>query len=135
MNAVSRGFAQVRDRKGQVIGIIPGSVNDENGEYTPISGYPNRWVEIKIFTHLPYSGARGMSSESRNHINILSSDVIIVLPGQSGTASEVQLAIRYNKPIIAWLDDHKLIKGLHSDVPVVSSIDHVKEFVTEQLLK
>jgi len=35
-----------------------------------------------------------MDMNSRNHINILSSDVVIALPGSKGTYSEVMLAIR-----------------------------------------
>ena len=39
--------------------------------------------------------------QSRNHINILTSDLVILLPGGEGTASEAELAVRYNKSVIA----------------------------------
>jgi hypothetical protein len=57
-------------------------------------GYPNPWVEIPVYTHLPVSGMGGLDASSRNHINILTSDVIVALPGSAGTWSEVMLAIR-----------------------------------------
>jgi predicted Rossmann-fold nucleotide-binding protein len=39
---------------------------------------------------------------SRNHINALSGDVLIALPGGAGTVSEVMLAVRYGKPIVLF---------------------------------
>ncbi len=59
-------------------------------------------MEIAIATHLPLSGAQGEDPLSRNHINILSADMIVALPGGAGTLSEVRLAQRYRKPLIAW---------------------------------
>src|SRR5687767_1388877 len=57
MAAVSQAFYEVSPRRGMVIGIVPGSA--ENDRYEARAGYPNRWVEIPIYTHLPLSGARG----------------------------------------------------------------------------
>jgi predicted Rossmann-fold nucleotide-binding protein len=48
------------------------------------------------------SGIAGTDPRSRNHINVLSSDVVIVLPGNGGTESEMTLAVRYGKPVIAF---------------------------------
>src|SRR5262249_16811637 len=81
MEAVSRAFYETPDRRGLVIGIIPASET----AVEPKDGYPNHWVEIPIFTHLPLSGGRGTEPLSRNHINVLSSDVLIALPGDAGT--------------------------------------------------
>ena len=39
---------------------------------------------------------------SRNHINVLSADAIVALPGGAGTVSEAQLAVRYRKPILLF---------------------------------
>ena len=36
------------------------------------------WVELPIRTHLPHSGERGTDVRSRNHINALTADVMIV---------------------------------------------------------
>ena len=63
----------------------------------PPTGYPNPYTEIVIRTQCPLSmhPMTGTELSSRNHINILSSDIVIALPGSSGTWSEIQLAIRY----------------------------------------
>ncbi len=133
MLAVSRAFAGARNRTGLVIGIIPGQVDESGNEYGLRDGYPNPWVDIPIFTHLPDSGAKGVLYSSRNHINVLSSDVMVVLPGQLGTAAETELAVRYNKPIIAWLEDRSQILGLHPKVRSVKRFSQVKKFVSANL--
>ena len=79
MAAVSRAFFEVPDRAGRVIGVLPAST--EASPPAPPSGYPNPWVEIPLLTHLSLSGARGTDPLSRNHLNVLSSDVIVALPG------------------------------------------------------
>jgi uncharacterized protein (TIGR00725 family) len=128
MAAVSRAFSETAERKGMVIGIVPGSVSDTG--YAPFTGYPNPWVEIPVFTHLPLSGAQGTEPLSRNHINVLSSRVIVALPGSHGTASEVQLAIAYNRPIVAFLDHRDQIPGLPGCVPVENTVDRIQAFVS-----
>ena len=130
MAAVSQAFAESQQRQGLVIGVLPCSEDD------PCSRddrYPNPWVEIPVFTHLPFSGRRGTDKMSRNHINVLTSDVIVVLPGSHGTASEASLAIRYQRPVVAYLSDEHDVPGLPNDVPVVRSIEQVEEFVRSHL--
>ncbi|MEA3291637.1 MAG: DNA-binding protein [Pseudomonadota bacterium] len=128
MTSVSRGFHGVGDRRGRVIGILPGS---EQG--APKAGYPNSFVEIPIQTHLPLSGVEGESTRSRNSINILTADVIVALPGGAGTASETRLALRHEKPLIAWLESRTQIPGLDPEIPVTAVFAEVKEFVREVL--
>lgn len=99
MTSVSRAFTGAPRRRGISIGIIP--CRSESERTTPKDGYPNPFVELPIYTHLPHSGNRGQEDLSRNHIIILSSAAIIALPGSAGTASEVALARRYGKPVIA----------------------------------
>ncbi len=135
MQSVSRAFAETNGRKGLVIGVIPGQFDEAAHTYATSKGYPNQHVEIPIYTHLPYSGDRGKDQLSRNHINVLSSDVIVVLPGQSGTAAEAELAVIYNKPVVAWLDKRSQVVNLHPQVPVASELEQVKEFVTRQIWK
>lgn len=125
MAAVSEAFHRVRDRKGVVIGILPGRPGAQGSS----GGYPNPWVEIPIVTHLPFTGAQGTDPLSRNHLNVLSSDVIVALPGGAGTLSEVLLARRYGRPLVAWLEARNEILGLPDDVPVESDFDRVKAFV------
>ena len=125
MTAVSQAFFETRPRRGLVIGVLPGS--GETGE--PLPGYPNQWVEIPIVTHLSHSGKKGTDPRSRNHINILSSDVVVALPGSAGTSSEVGLAIAYGRPIVAYLDSRDQIPDLGDQVPVESNFDDVCAFI------
>jgi uncharacterized protein (TIGR00725 family) len=130
MAAVSRAFFEADRRDGLVIGILPA---DGAGSGEAPAGYPNPWVELPIRTHLHLSGTQGTELASRNHINVLSSDVIIALPGSFGTRSEVDLAIQYQKPLVAYLQDRTEIPDLPKDVPVLSSLEQVKGFVREAL--
>lgn len=133
MLAVSHAFATVPERHGLVIGIVPGQLDDRNNTCNAPVGYPNPRVEVPIMTHLPHSGKKGTQSSSRNHINVLTGDVIIILPGQWGTAAEAELAVRYNKPAVAWLTDTDRFEGLHPSIPVVQRFGQVKKFVTAHL--
>lgn len=131
MEAVSRAFSEVRPRAGQVIGVLPADLPD--GIAVPRAGYPNPFVELAIFTHLPLSGIAGTDARSRNHINILSSDVVIVLPGSEGTESEMALAVRYGKPVIAFFGDHGVDWKPPPGVPIARSMAEVERFVRDTL--
>jgi len=111
MEAVSRAFHETAPRSGLVIGVVPGRLapieslearHPSHIKYEIPAGYPNEWVELVIYTHLPDSGLQGTLRSSRNHINVLSSDAIVALPGEEGTASEIWLALQYGVPIIAY---------------------------------
>ena len=133
MTSVSRAFCEVPNRKGAVIGVLPCQAGDQS--YRPKEGYPNPWVEIPIVTHLPLSGNQGTDPLSRNHMNVLSSDVVIALPGGAGTVSEVKLAIQYNRPVVAYLDNRAELPGLPPTVPVVNTLKAVQEFVKTHLTR
>ena len=126
MSSVSEAFWGVSGRRGLVIGIVP-CVEGDPGR--PRSGYPNRWVEVPIVTHLPLSGEDGTEQMSRNHINVLSSDVVVALPGGSGTCSEVELAVTYGRPVIAWVSGSDEIPDLPPGVPRAEDFDQVAQFV------
>jgi uncharacterized protein (TIGR00725 family) len=130
MAAVSEGFASVPNRAGLVIGVLPAV---DRGVGRAPDGYPNPFVEIPIRTHLHLSGRRGTEVESRNHINVLSSDVIVALPGSWGTRSEVSLAVRYEKPIVAYLGRRRDIPELPETVPVVHDLDTLGRWVLRAL--
>jgi len=125
MTSVCRAFTAVADRKGLTIGILPGGRDGK--KY--VDGYPNAYVELPIQTHLPHSGQKGMDPLSRNHINALTPNVIIALPGGSGTASEVRLAKQYGTPVYAFLGtEGKKIGGLQVDeVKVLTTIKEVEQ--------
>jgi uncharacterized protein (TIGR00725 family) len=127
MASVSAVFTQSVRTRGVCIGIVPCASEDDRG--TAKRGYPNPFVELAIYTHLPLSGERGTDDLSRNHINVLSSTAIVALPGQAGTASEVSLAIRYRKPIVAYSHDPESIRDFPQAVPRAASIDDVKRFL------
>jgi uncharacterized protein (TIGR00725 family) len=121
MGAVSESFSKVEGRVGLVIGVLPGKLG-AGGDYQGREGYPNRFVELVIRTHLPRSGAEGESIGSRNPINILSSDVVVVLPGGEGTASEARLAAKIGRPMIT-------LGERRDGVPHAESVEEVEGFV------
>lgn len=128
MEAVSRAFAETDRREGLVIGVVP-SVTD-NSRRPPVSGYPNPWVELSVYTHLNVGDPDGETLQSRNHINVLTSTVVVLLPGSSGTLSEARLAVRYATPCVAFLTTRSEILGLPAEVSCVSDFDNVTEFVS-----
>jgi hypothetical protein len=97
MAGVSRAFRETPEREGRVIGILPAHPDDPTR--TP-EGYPNPWVEIAIRTHLPGRGVGGDAPDSRNHLVVLSSDLVVALPGGAGTLSELELSVRYHRPVL-----------------------------------
>lgn len=85
MDAVSQGG---RSAGGLVVGILPFS----NGDQASTA------VEIAILT--------GMG-DARNHINVLTSDVLVICGMNPGTASEVGLGLKAKKPMIFLKSDDK----------------------------
>ncbi len=131
MRAVSRAFTQSPRARGVCIGIIPCRSEGERG--VPKEGYPNEFVELAIHTHLPHSAAFGMNDLSRNHINVLSSAAIIALPGAAGTASEVSLAIRYGKPVVAYATGATRVPDFPASVPRLATLAAVERFLRQHL--
>jgi predicted Rossmann-fold nucleotide-binding protein len=97
MAGVSHSFSETPGREGRVIGILPAHPDDPMR--TP-TGYSNPWVEIAVRTHLAGRGTGGEGPDSRNHLVVLSSDVVVALPGGDGTLSELRLAARYRRPVL-----------------------------------
>lgn len=127
MASVSRAFFDVPGRRGLVLGVVPG--DGTSGEPPP--GYPNEWVEIVVRTHLPLSGEHGAEPMSRNHLNVLSSDVVVALPGGPGTCSEVELALRYGRPVVAFGAARFDFSGFPEGVQVSTRLGDVVEFVED----
>ena len=105
MKAVGEEFLTIKPRTGKLISILRAK------EFPELRGAKREWEpqadnelgEIVIRTHLPLSGAEGRDRLSRNHINALTSDLVVVLPGDEGTHSELQLAWEYDKEIMIFL--------------------------------
>lgn len=130
MAAVSRAFAESEDRPGLVIGILPARSPDDP---EPPPGYPNPWVELPVRTHLHLSGTEGTTQASRNHINVLTADVVIALSGSWGTQSEVELAVQYGKPVVAYLQERTAIPDLPETVLVTHDLPALQSFVRHAL--
>jgi len=108
MAEVARAFCGVPQRQGLSIGILRSgggepALDPRTGTRPFRPARMNPWVEIPIVTHLPLSGNRGQESMSRNHINVLTADILIALPGSAGTLSEVRLRVQYGRPVILFL--------------------------------
>jgi uncharacterized protein (TIGR00725 family) len=90
MAAAARG---ARGENGHTIGILP--------QYDRAGA--NRYIEIAIAT--------GMG-EARNAIVVASGDAVIALEGEAGTLSEIALAMKIGRPVVAlkaWAE----IEGVH----------------------
>ncbi len=79
MEAAARGAAQAG---GTVVGVLSG----------PDPAAANEYVTIRIAT--------GMGN-ARNVVNVLSSDVVIAVRGSYGTLSEIALALKCGRPVVA----------------------------------
>jgi len=83
MESVSKGM---KDGGGSTIGILPG---DDKRSANP-------YIDVAIATGLGYT---------RNTIVVGCADVVIALPGEYGTLSEIAFALNMKKPVIgigAW---------------------------------
>lgn len=79
MEASARG---AKENGGLTIGILPGTDPDWASEY----------IDIPILTGI------GLA---RNYVNVLSSEVVVALPGRTGTISEIALALNISKKVIS----------------------------------
>jgi len=127
MNSVSRAFTRSPHRAGLCIAILP--CRSERDRSTPKPGYPNEFVELPIYTHLPNSGDLGRHDLSRNHIIVLSCTAIVALPGEAGTASEVDLSLQYRKPIVVYSHDTASVENFSPTPPRLSRISDVRAFL------
>ena len=98
MTAVAEGFVAVEQRPGFSIGIVPrhpDGPTDRPNETADGTPYPNPFVEIAIVTPLPPRVADWKTMPGRNHVNVLSADGVIALPGGTGTDNELTMAATY----------------------------------------
>ena len=79
MEASARG---AKENGGITIGILPGTD----------AGWASEYIDIPVLT-----GA-GLA---RNYINVLTSKVVVALPGRTGTISEIALALNIGKKVIS----------------------------------
>lgn len=79
MEASARG---AKENGGLTIGILPG----DNPEWA------SEYIDIPILTGIGFA---------RNYINVLTSEVVVALPGRTGTISEISLALNIGKKVIS----------------------------------
>ena len=79
MEASARG---VKENGGLTIGILPG--NDP--------AWASEYIDIPILTGIGFA---------RNYINVLTSKVVVALPGRTGTISEIALGLNIGKKVIS----------------------------------
>ncbi|MGL5132081.1 MAG: TIGR00725 family protein [Planktothrix sp.] len=119
MEAANQG---AKAANGLTLGILPNA--DAQGM--------SEAVDIAIFTNL---------GQARNVINVLSGDVIIACGIGAGTASEIALAIKQNKPVILLnqtLESQQFFKSLAPEqVFIVDSpkaaIEKVKDCLAQSI--
>jgi hypothetical protein len=90
----------VQGRAGFSIGIVPRASDGplERPNRDPDGrAYPNAFVEIPIFTALPPRVEDWRIIPARNHVNVLSADAAVALPGNSGTRNELDMTAFYRE--------------------------------------
>lgn len=130
MRAAAEAFVAVEGRRGISIGIVPGEVVE--GDYRPRPGYPNAGIELPVYTHLPLSGEQGREPMSRNHINILTAQALVVLPGGPGTAAEAMLGLLYEKPVILY-GPSESFRRFPAGVERTDSLERVCDFLLAEV--
>lgn len=128
MLCTARAFSAVHERVGRSIGIVPSETHPLLG-FVPVSGYPNPFIDIPILTPLPRkeSGAPD-DALSRNYVNVLTSDLVIALPGSKGTLDEIRLATRFAKPLVC-VGPCGAFAGVPDGTHIVSGLDDVFAFI------
>ncbi len=117
MDAVSRGASS---KNGVVIGIIPSDDRSIISE----------GVTIPIMTNM---------SDARNNINALTADVVIICGMNPGTASEVGLAMKWEKPIILMNQSEEAIQfftqlGDNKKLHIAHSVEQCTDYI-ESVIK
>ncbi|ACV62325.1 Rossmann fold nucleotide-binding protein [Desulfofarcimen acetoxidans DSM 771] len=118
MDASAKG---AKDKGGLTVGILPAYDSHQASCY----------IDIPIVT--------GMG-DGRNYINVLSSDIVVALPGKAGTISEIALALKNRKKVIlvnfdtgVLFEDYSkegLLKDARDEDEVINIIK--EEFVLKQ---
>jgi len=128
MLSTARAFSTTDGRKGRSIGIMPSEAHPTLG-FAPLPGYPNPYIDLPILTPLPRKHPDAPDDAlNRNYVNVLTSDVVIALPGSQGTLDEIQLAVRFAKPLIC-IGPANAFEGVPPGTRIVSELADVYAFV------
>lgn len=96
--AAAEGFVSVKRRRGVCIGTIgrpTSTAFDRPGLSQESIQYPNRHIEMVVYTTLPDS-SHGRDAPERHWVNLMSSNAVIALPGSVGTHDELQMAATFD---------------------------------------
>ncbi len=120
MEASARG---AKENGGLTIGILPGTD----------PGWASKYIDIPILTGV------GLA---RNYINILTSAVVVALPGRTGTISEIALALNVGKKVISLnFDLGPLFKRYKEDKQLIYAkkpeevINLIKKLLKNNIIK
>jgi uncharacterized protein (TIGR00725 family) len=106
MEAASRG---ARSAGGHTIGILPGYDRSE----------ANSHIEFVIATGMRHA---------RNAIIIASADAVVALEGEGGTLSEIGLALKLGRPVVALRAWHAIVgRGAAESATRGQGIDHADD--------
>ncbi len=108
MEAASKG---AKKEGGTTVGILPGV--DKS--------HANSYIDFRIVTGL---------GEGRNLLVIRNSDVVIALPGEYGTLSEIAFCLKLGKPIIGlstWDISEAIIKAKDAEEAVKMALSKVSK--------
>ncbi|MCM8780868.1 MAG: TIGR00725 family protein [Candidatus Omnitrophica bacterium] len=108
MEAVCKGF---KEEGGLTIGIIPGYDKKE----------ANPYVDIVIPTGL------GLA---RNVLVVKTADVVVALPGEAGTLSEIAFCLQFGIPVISLCSWE--IKGVIKANTADEAISKIKEIIIQR---
>jgi len=113
MDAASQG---AHDAGGLVVGVLR---SDHGAEAS---------------AHLDVAIRTGMG-EARNVINVLSSDVVIALPGGAGTLSEIALALKAEKTVIilGWDPGHALQSAHEGHIMLADTAEEAVSLAADAL--
>jgi len=128
MTAVARSYTMVKDRAGVAIGILP--TVDYKGQKLDTEEYPNPYIEIPMITPLSMKAQSDVMPFSRNLVNVMTAQALIVLPGSHGTKNEVSLGLYYGKPLIMFGPDDAFDKFPEEPLRA-DDIHHVKQFLDD----
>jgi len=106
MEAVSKG---AKKQGGITIGILPGIDKSQ----------ANPYIDFPIVTAL---------GEGRNLLVIRNSDVVIALPGEFGTLSEIAFALKSGKPVIGlstWDVSDEIIQAKNAEEAVKIALNMI----------
>ncbi|MCB1532357.1 MAG: hypothetical protein KDJ35_05765 [Alphaproteobacteria bacterium] len=132
MTAVAKAFSEREGRQGVSLGIIP--TIEYDGGFVPREEYPNPYIELPIFVPLDKKAVGDTNPYSRNHVNVMTSNAMVILPGEHGTRNEVSLGIQYKKPMILF-GPEKEFESFPEQPMRSEDIEEVREFLEQATAK